>query len=443
MSDRKGVNRRDFVRTAMAAGSVASLAAGAAAQNTPAAGAVAGANSRINIGMIGVGGRGSSLLRLILAMAEERGDLQVTAVCDVYEKRKRLAQERSKAPFATLDHRELLARPDVDAVVIATPDHWHGRMALDALDAGKDVYLEKPMCHTIEEARSVTEKVAEKKAVLQVGSQTTSSDQWWKARKVLADGMIGDLLMSQGSYHRNSVGGEWNYNIDPEAGPNGSGDNYIDWNRWLGPAERRAWDPQRYFRFRKFWDYSGGVATDLFYHVVAPLQICWGEPQFPHRVSSGGGIYAFPGREVPDTFNVIADFAKGHSLVLSSSMANDTHIPGLLRGHKGTLVMVDDGKFEGRTDHITVSAQKAFQDEFVAKWGYRAMEIPVEDRGPEAHMANFFQCIRTREKPVLDAATGYRAQVTVSMSVESYRRGQTLYFDPATEKIVDRPPRNA
>jgi predicted dehydrogenase len=439
MAGKTGVNRRDFVRTALAAGAVSGVAPHMAAAQA----ARPAASDQANVAVIGVGGRGTSLMRQLLTMGEERGDVHVGAVCDVYEKRRQLAQEQSKAEFATLDYREVLARPDIDAVVIATPDHWHGRMALDAMDAGKDVYLEKPMCHTIEEARLVTKKVAEKKAVLQVGSQTTSSDQWWKARKVLADGMIGDLLMSQGSYHRNSARGEWNYNIDPEAGPNGSGDNYIDWNRWLGSAERRAWDPERYFRFRKFWDYSGGVATDLFYHVVAPLQICWGEPQFPYRVSAGGGIYAFRDREVPDTFNVIADFAKGHSLVLSSSMANDTHIPGLLRGHKGTLVMVDHGAFEGRTDHITVSAQEDFQDEFVAKWGYRAVEIPVVDRGREAHMANFFECMRTREKPVLDADTGYRAQVTVSMSVESYRRGQTLYFDPATEKIVDRPPRKA
>ncbi len=316
-------------------------------------------------------------------------------------------------------------------------------MALDALDAGKDVYLEKPMCHTIEEARRVAQKVKEKKAVLQVGSQTTSLDQWWKARKVLADGMIGDLLMSQGSYHRNSVGGEWNYDIDPAAGPSGQGENHIDWEMWLGPAPERAWDPQRFFRFRKYWDYSGGIATDLFYHVVAPLQICWGEAQFPYRVSAGGGIYAFHDREVPDTFNVIADFAKGHSLVLSSSMANETHIPGLLRGHKGTLVMVDHGRFEGLTDHITVSAQRDFQDEFVAKWGSPSVDIPVTKPTADVHLTNFFQCMRTREKPVLDADTGYRAQVTISMMVESYRRGQTLFFDRATEKVVDRPPQTA
>ena len=167
MAQDEGVNRRDFVRTAVGVGSLAGAPAAAAAN--PAAGRVVGANDRINIGLVGVGGRGGSLMRLILRMAEERGDLQVAAVCDVYEKRKRVAQEKTKAEFATLDYREVLARPDVDAVVIATPDHWHGTIALDALEQGKDVYLEKPMCHTIDEARKVAAKVNETGRVLQIG----------------------------------------------------------------------------------------------------------------------------------------------------------------------------------------------------------------------------------------------------------------------------------
>ena len=438
----EGVNRRDFVRTAVGVGSLAGAPAAAAAAR-PAAGRVVGANDRINIGLIGVGGRGSSLMRLILRMAEERGDLQVAAVCDVYEKRRRVAQEKTKAEFATLDYREVLARPDIDAVVIATPDHWHGTIALDALDQGNDVYLEKPMCHTIDEARKVAAKVNETGRVLQVGSQTTSANQWWKARKAIADGMIGPLLTSQGSYHRNSVRGEWNWDIDPDAGPQGSGENYIDWKTWVGPAPNRSWDPERFFRFRKFWDYSGGIATDLFYHVVAPLNICWGEPQFPYRVTASGGIYAFKDREVPDTFNLLADFAKGHSLVLSSSMANSTHIPGLIRGQEGTITMVEHGQFEGRTDYITVSSERAHQEKFVEKVGYKSVEISVDPTPRDAHMSNFFECMRTRQKPVLDADTAYRAQVTISMAVESYRRGRVLYFDPAKEKIVDKPPRKA
>lgn len=451
MSESFRVNRRDFVRTAVA-GAALSAAGAASAQTAASRDRVAGANGRINIGQIGVGNRGSSLSRLLLAMMEKRDDIAVTAVCDVYEKRKRLAQELTKAEFATLDYRDLLARSDLDVVVIATPDHWHGTIALAALEAGKDVYLEKPMTHTIEEAKAVARKVKETGRVLQVGSQTTSADQWWKARKVIEDGVIGKLINSQGSYHRNSLEGEWNWTpsrggrgwqIEPDAGPNGKGVNYIDWKMWLGPATEHDFDPQRFFRFRKFWDYSGGIATDLFYHVVAPLQICWGEAQFPYRVVSSGGIYAFPDREVPDTFNLLADFAKGHSLVLSSSMANSTHIPGLIRGHEGTIVMVDHGRFEGETDHITVSAERVFEDKFVSKVGYKSVQIPVVDKGRDAHMANFLECVRTRAKPNLDAETAYRAQVTISMSVRSYREGKVLYFDPVAEKVVYEAPKKA
>ena len=202
------------------------------------------------------------------------------AVCDVYEKRKKANAEKFKCD-GYLDYREILGRSDVDAVIVATPDHWHAKIALDAMDHGKDVYLEKPMCHTNEEIKQLVNTVKETKRVLQVGSQTTSGDQWWKARKAIADGMIGKMIMSQGSYHRNSIEGEWNWDIDKEAGPDGKGDNYIDWKTWLGPAPKRPYDADRFFRFRKYWDYSGGIATDLFYHVVAPLNICWGEAAVP------------------------------------------------------------------------------------------------------------------------------------------------------------------
>ena len=210
MSKARGVHRRDFVRGAVGAGALASLAATGAAAPAPQSSAQASdkpseSNDRINVGLIGVGGRGSSLMRLVLDMAGRRGDVQIVAVCDVYEKRKQLAQEATKAEFATLDYREVLSRSDVDAVIVATPDHWHAPIALAAMAAGKDVYLEKPMTHTIDEAKQVAAKVRESGRVLQVGSQTTSSDQWWKARKAIQDGMIGKLISSQGSYHRNSL----------------------------------------------------------------------------------------------------------------------------------------------------------------------------------------------------------------------------------------------
>jgi len=288
-------DRRDFLKSVSAAGITLGAASFALASRTGSkmsGGRVVGSNDRINIGVIGVGGRGNSDGRNFARYGEQTNACQIVAVCDVYEKRKRVAAERFKCQ-GYLDYREILARPDVDAVIIATPDHWHAKIALDAMDHGKDVYLEKPMCHTNEEAKQLVNTVKETKRVLQVGSQTTSADQWWKAKKAIADGMIGQMIMSQGSYHRNSVEGEWNYTIEKEAGPDGKGDNYIDWKSWLGPAPKRPYDADRFFRFRKYWDYSGGIATDLFYHVVAPLNICWNEPQFPHKVSASGGIYVF------------------------------------------------------------------------------------------------------------------------------------------------------
>ena len=454
MTKKNAVRRRDFVRGAVGISALTGLAkTGIPSQVKQSSAApidhTMKANEQINVALIGVGTRGSSLMRLVLDMAQRRGDIKIVAVCDVYEKRKRLSQEVTKAAFATLDYREVLTRSEVDAVIVATPDHWHAPIAIAAINAGKDVYLEKPMSHTIEEAKKIADRVRESGQVLQVGSQTTSSDQWWKARKAIQDGMIGKLISSQGSYHRNSLAGEWNttpdrgnrnWVIDPDAGPDGKGVNYIDWKMWLGSAPEQDFDPQRYFRFRKFWDYSGGIATDLFYHVVAPLQICWGEAQFPYRVMASGGVYAFPDREVPDTFNLLADFSKGHSLVLSSSMANSTHTPGLIRGQEGTIVMVDHGRFEGQTDHITVNSEKIYRDKFIQKFGYSSVDIPVENHGRDAHMANFFECMKTRKKPHLDADTGYRAQATISMAVQSYREGKVLYFDPRKEIVVDQPP---
>ncbi len=222
------------------------------------------------------------------------------------------------------------------------------------------------------------------------------------------------------------------------------GDNYIDWKMWLGSAPKRAWDADRYFRFRKYWDYSGGIATDLFFHVIAPLNICWSEPQFPSRVVGFGGIYVFKDeREVPDTFNIMADFPKGHSLILSSSMANSQHIPGLIRGHAGTVIMVDDGKFEGRTDHITVIPEpKVIDDAYKAKFGTEKIIIPVDQKDAmQTHIDNFLSCMRTREKPTLDVDTALHAQVTVSMSVQSYREGRVLYWDEKAMKVVPKPPK--
>jgi len=262
--------------------------------------------------------------------------------------------------------------------------------------------------------------------------------------------MIGHMLLSQGSYHRNSFEGEWNYTIDPAAGPSGKGEDFLDWKMFLGSATQRPYDADRYFRFRKYWDYSGGIATDLFYHVVAPMNICWEEPQFPHKVVAGGGIYEFKdGREVPDTFHLIGDYPKGHSLVLSSSLANSQHIPGLIRGHAGTLTMVDHGKFESYTPNITVRPEKKGDKYIDPTWPDRfgnddEIRIPVaQEETIQKHIGNFLDCMRSRQKPTLDVETGARAQVLITMAVMSYRQGKAMYFNEKTWEVTDHPPAKA
>jgi predicted dehydrogenase len=443
------LDRRDFLKRTggMGAGAALATKAFAKAPTKMNPSRVIGANDRINIGLIGCGGRGSSDAGTFTKFAEANNNAcQILAVCDPYEKRKRKQAELHKAKGFT-DYREVLALSEIDAVIVATPDHWHATVALEAMGQGKDVYLEKPMCHTIKEVEQLLSTVRESKRVVQVGSQTTSADQWWKAKKAIADGMIGKMIMSQGSYHRNSIEGEWNYPIDAAAGPDGKGEDHIDWAMWLGPAPKRSYDADRFFRFRKYWDYSGGIATDLFFHVVAPLNICWDKPQYPSKVMASGGNYAFTdGREVPDTFHLVAEYPEGHSLVLSSSMGNSQHIPGLIRGHEGTIIMVEHGRFEGATPDITIrpdmvrlpdKQRGTFPD---YKFGNKEIKIPVEQYDMmQAHIGNFLQCMRTRETPRLSVETAAHAQILISLAVDSYREGKVKYWDEKNWKSSDRP----
>jgi len=431
------LTRRDFVKKAAGLTAAGALAATTSASYAAPARRTFGPNDRINVGCIGIGGRGSGLLGQALGLSESGGGLQVVAVCDVYQKRLNRAAERAKGAKAYMDFEELLDHPGLDAVIIATPDHWHAPVAIAAMLKGKDVYCEKPMTHTVEEARDMVKTAAATGAVVQVGSQTTSQDQWHKARKVISDGMLGKLIMSQGSYHRNSIEGEWNYRIEADAGPDAKGDSFLNWKKWLGYAKERPYDADRFFRFRKYWDYSGGIATDLFYHVIAPMTLCWGKPEFPVRVVGTGGIWAFPDRDVPDTFMLCADYPSGHSLVLSSSMANDTHIPGLIRGHEATLMLVEQGQFEGRTDQITVTAQSRFKDQFIKKWGADKIVLKTEPR--EGHMENWLRCIRERGTPVCNVQIGYSAMAVIDLACRSYRDGKVYAYDAEKEQVVDHP----
>ena len=392
----------------------------------PASSRVLGANDRINLGVIGTGGMGTGHVHELTKRSKEKGDCHLVAVCDVYERRLRRAKEICGGD-AYRYYKELLERPDIDAVYIATPDHWHADTAIDAMEAGKDVYLQKPMTRTAEEAKRVWEVWKKTGRVLQVGAQGTSQDRWWQARRVVLSGMIGKPVWAQAAYARNSgTEGEWNWPIDPDASPDAAGEANVDWKTWLGSAPRRSWDPDRFFRFRKFWDYSGGIATDLFYHKLAPLTIALG-PEFPWRAVGMGGIWVqHDTREVPDTFLMTVDYAQEYSINIASSMANDVGMEDIIRCLEGTVYF--------RRDHLEVVGNGPYKEKFKEKYGSDVMNIPYEKR--DDHTTNFLKCVRTRGTPHLDCETGFKVMVAIAMSVESYRTSKVLYYDDRSWRVT-------
>ncbi len=405
------ITRRRFLRQTGSA--AAGMAAGLLGTRFPAT--ALGANERINIGSIGCGDRGMAHLNDLVAKSKKPdGNVAVIAVSDVYDVRRERARKICGGN-AYKDYRELLNRKDVDAVVIATPDHWHAKMSIDAAEAGKEIYCEKPMTYTVEEAKEVARIVGEKKRVMQVGVQSCSEDLWWQAAKLIKNGAIGKVVWTQSGVSRNSIEGDWNYyRIDPDAGPHN-----IDWDAFLGSAPRRPYDPDRFFRWRKYWDYSGGIATDLFYHGLGHLLVALGA-EFPKRVVASGGIYVFHDRETPDTFHMMIDYPTDHTIVLLGSQANKQKVPEIIRGHKATIF------FEEKA--LTVKAEEEFAKE--------VEEVKVSPEPRAEHMDNFLQCIRTREKPHCNEIIGYRVMVAIGMGVRAYREQRVMLFDSEKEQVL-------
>lgn len=409
MSDDTTISRRGFIRAAGAA--VAGAAVG-----LPAVSAAKGfqANDRIQMAVIGCGGMGTGHLHHLVDLSKDpKEGVAVVGVCDVYEARKQRAKDVSGAKVHH-EFEEVLARSDVDAVLIATPDHWHAPIAIAAMLAGKDVYCEKPMTRTWQEAKKFWEVANKTKRVVQIGAQSTSEDRWHRMRNWISTGEIGKLLWTKSSYSRNSVEGEWNWGIDKDAGPHN-----IDWNRWLGSAPRRKFDPDRYFRFRKYWDYSGGIATDLFYHQLAHLQVALG-PEFPRFVTASGGIYVQHDREVPDTFHMLIDYPSDHTVALSSSMANRTSVEEGIHGHEGNIRPVGGGFIR--------TPEEEFKD--------KRQQITVRERPRADHMHNFLECVRTRGVPHCNVDLAFRTMVAIHLGVESYRRRCVMEWDESKLKVV-------
>ena len=440
---RDETTRREFIKqvgvgAAAAAGSVASSEAIAAAPRvqTAAKGRVIGANDRINVGFVGCGGRMNAHIRRVVERNKERGDVQAVAVNDIWDKRKQRAREATGVDEKAVhhDYRELCARPDVDVVVIASPDHWHHLQTLEALRNGKDVYLEKPMTYTVDEAKEIADTVKATGRVLQVGSQYASMDHFWKAKKVIADGLLGEVVWASGGFGRNrNQRGEWNYAIDPDAT-----EKTLDWKAFLGPAPKRAFDPERYFRWRKYWDYSGGIATDLFYHSVSPLLVAIGG-EFPLRVNASGGIYLQKDREVPDTFFMNVDYP-AWTMQLACSVGSGVGAPLVVHGSRATLFIGQNSESLVNTQMEVVPDQE-YREEFRKKAGAETLKIDVQPvaRGTHPHMDNFLECVRSRQEPNLPAQLGYQAMAAIGMGVQAYRQSEVLFFDRRRSKVSNKP----
>lgn len=443
MTKRDDTTRRDFIKqvgagAAVVAGTVAAGDRLEAARQTRTAprGRVIGANDRINVGFVGCGGRMNAHIRRVMERHQERGDVQAVAVNDIWDKRKERARQATGVDGKSVhhDYREVCARPDVDVVVIASPDHWHHLQTMEALRNGKDVYLEKPMTYTVEEAKEIADTVKATGRVLQVGSQYTSMDHFWKAKKAVEDGLLGKVMWASGGFGRNrNQRGEWNYAIDPDAT-----EKTLDWKAFLGPAPRRGFDPERYFRWRKYWDYSGGIATDLFYHTVSPLLVAMGG-EFPLRVTASGGIYVQKDREVPDTFFMNVDYP-AWTMQLACSVGSGVGAPLVIHGSEATLFIGQNSENLTNTQMELVPDQE-YRDEFRKKTGVEALKIDVQPvpRGGHPHMDNFLDSVRSRQEPNLPAHLGYQAMTAIGMGVQAYREQDVLFFDRRREKVSNKP----
>ncbi len=399
------------------------FAAGSLALTAHAYDRIPGANDRIRIGIIGCGSQAGGHMRELVKMRES-DNFDLAAVCDVFDKRAAAAAQLTGGKIVK-DYRRLLDDKDIDYVLIATPEHWHARMTLDAADARKHIYCEKPMTRTVEESKRVVAKIKATGVKMQVGVQGMSDDSYEAANVHVKNGTLGKVVLAQIDYSRNHTGDFWAYNIDADAKP---GEN-LDWQAWLGPAPKRPFDPARYFRWRCYWDYSSGIASDLFVHRVTRI-IKSLDLTFPSFGTGSGGKFEFADskNEIPDTLNILLDYPGGLTVQLVSSMANERKIDHLLRGHKATLEFTNSG--------FTIRPERLFAKE--APWSDKP-EIVHQKTGGEQlglHHRNLLNAVRKNEALKCDVMLGYHGVVAVQMGSLSYRRRKYMKWDATRERIV-------
>lgn len=428
---------------------------------------VRGANDRIVMGVIGTGGMGTEHVKWLVNRGEA-DNVSVKRVCDVYQRRLNNAAKLigGSEGAGTMEYREVLDDKDVNAVLIATPDHWHTKIAIEAMEAGKDVYCEKPLSLTVQQAIDCRDAVKRTGRKLQVGPQGTSDGSTWRAREAIKGGRIGKVVWSQAAYCRNSQEGQFNWRIDQDAGPQaGRGsDGYVDWDRWLGHewglAAKVPWNADHFFRFRKYYAYNGGVATDLMYHKLAPLLIAIsGENgEYPSRVTAAGGQYIEKdGRDIADQFFLMIDYPSEHTIVLTSVMTNDDTPPTVIRGQYGTMDFLPGSSKEAPGGRLEIKEQGAWWKKFrEANADTVRTEVVKTEDGKEQteprpgraafyldsqkrrdHVGNFLDAVRGDAPLCCNIDLGCSTMVAIKMGVEAYRKNKVMLWDPQRERVVE------
>jgi predicted dehydrogenase len=416
-SERTTVGRREFLKGA------AAMAAAVGAMKplfTIAEEAAKGANDRPGVGFIGCGGRAGAHMHIVNAL-KSQGKAEPVAACDVYGPRaKAAAQNLGVKEYRS--HKELLADPKVDVVCIATPDRLHAPQAIDAVKAGKDVYVEKPLTHwsQFSLARQLAEETEKNKRIVQVGTQGMATESFWQIREILKTGVIGKLIHAQAGYFRFGDWGEAGMPIpDKNAKPGAD----LDWEAFLGDAPKVDYDVSRFFRWRLYWDYAGGPCTDVLVHTFTPVFVMIGA-DYPERVTGNGGKWHFaPPREVPDTFNLTIDYPGGPSVVLMSTFSNEYGVAPVIRGTNG-VVTFEGGKLIVRPR----GAKEPSHQVPCGGWG---------DAGDTGKLwTNFLDCVKSRQKPLSPVDVGARVQAPLNMSILSYRESKFARFDKEKQEIV-------
>lgn len=404
-------SRRQFLSTSSALAMTTGVSAKSYAR-------ILGANERLGVGLIGAGVIGKAHIGVINNL-KAKNNLDPIAVCDCWKTRAEEGQAAVGAKQAMTEYQRLLDLKEVDYVVVAVPEHWHVDMTIDAMDAGKAVYCEKPMTHTIPEAQAVMKKQKETGRPLQIGVQAMSDDSYITARDAIRKGVIGKVIQAQIEYVRryDAKNGPWR---EPElVEKHAAKPADLDWNAWLGKASKIDWNPHHYFEWRCYSQYSGGICTDLFIHrITRIMRAC--DLLYPRRVVGMGGIWQWPdGRDLPDNVEMICEYPRGMTVYVLGTMSNRVGIDHLIRGYRATLYFTDTGWVVKDKDGKVLQEHK---------------KTGGEDQN--LHHTNLHNHIRNGEPLNCPVELGMAGVVAVNMANESWRTNQMMGWDRKAEKMV-------